>query len=39
MNANRRKKIAELKVQDPTLTGKQCYEMTKGIKGKRKNVG
>lgn len=30
-------KAVELKAQNPTLTCKQCYDMTKGIKGKRKN--
>lgn len=37
MNSNRRKKALELKKGDPTLTAKAVYELTKGIKGKRKN--
>lgn len=39
MNSNRKKKAVELKLADPSLSGKQLYEMTKGIKGKRKTDG
>ncbi len=36
MNSNRRKKAKELITADISLTAKQVYELTKGIKGKRK---
>ena len=39
MNSNRRKKAMELMAADTTLTAKQVYTMTKGIKGKRKTDG
>ena len=37
MNSNRRVKAKELMANDPTITPKQAYELSKGIKGKRKS--